>query len=237
MDLRSSDLVTLPEEAAAVCDLAEVILRHWISSVHILTDEERQPAIESLRVIEADLGTLPTALRWAYLRFGSTGARLFNQDPLVHIASLCADAEGVVAFRREQQGCVAWGYVVGGGSDPQVLMKDLGSAGRQPWEPHQDRLSIHILEGVLTEAIFRSGTYTANLEASDAAIAALQNLERLGIPSHPFWPGQGSVTWHGMDAAVVRNDADTWLWALARSAGDLDVLMAAVPGEWVVADT
>lgn len=236
MDLGSSDLLTLPEDAAGVCDLADAFLRNWLADVQVLTDDERQPVIGSLRAAESGLGTLPTALRWAYQRFGSTGTRLFNQDPLVHIASLRADAEGVVPFRKEQQGCVEWGYVADGGSDPAVLMKDLARVGEESWEPHQDRLSIHILEGVLSEAIFSGETHAANAEASDAALAALQKLDVLSTLAHPFWPGQGSVTWHGVGGGLVRNDADTWLWALARSADDLDVLTEAVPGDWVLAD-
>lgn len=230
MGLRLRDMVVLPEDPSRVCDLADSLLREWIPSVDVLSGDEPVPRVE------VELGTLPTALRWAYLRFGSTGSRLFHQDPLVHLADLRADSEGVVPFRREQQGCVEWGYVVDGGSDPRVLMKDFSGTGKSPWELHQDRLSIHMFEGVLGEAMFCSDTHAANLEASDAAIVALQSLETLGIPAHPFWAGAGSVKWHGVEGAVVRNDADTWLWALARSADDLGVLIEAVPGDWNVVD-
>jgi len=79
--------------------------------------------------------------------------------------------------------------------------------------PFQSRLSVHVLEGVLSEAIFCSGAHTASLDPTPQALEALEKLTALGIPPHLFWAagdGESLVRWYGHpEAALVRSDAAT----------------------------
>jgi hypothetical protein len=103
------------------------------------------------------------------------------------------------------------------------------------WEPFQSWLSIHVLEGVLSEATFCSGAATASLDPTPPALEALDQLVTLGIPPHPFWAApdrEPPVKWYGHPEAVVRSDADDWLWAIGQTKADLLRLMDTVPGDW-----
>jgi hypothetical protein len=222
-------LAKLPATAGDVCRFAEALVRDWLPDVGnaidaVWTDEFNPPAGYSL----------PDALHWAYRAFGLTGDLLFRQDPLVPLADLTADPNGIVTFRREQQGCAFWGFPAhreAAGNAPPVLIR---WPDETEWRPFQDRLSTHVFEGVLSEAMLDEASVTANLEATDEALLALEGLEPIDIPAHPMWtaPDAGSVRWFGLPDAVVRNDGDTWLWALARTPSDRERLMAAIPGDW-----
>lgn len=218
-------LASLPTDPAAVCELAEELLADWLPWVP-LGDDATDP-------------DLPTALRWALGRLGPGGGRLFSeQDPLVAADALTVGDDGIVTFRRENQSVVAWGYRPGD-DDPPVLLEDRSRDPRDPgdlsrWSTYSARLSHHLLEGVL-EGVLYLGEHTANMAATPEALAALEQLPLLGLAPHPMWvspDGPGDVRWHALPEAVVRNDADSWLWAAGRTAADLLRVMVAVPGEW-----
>lgn len=216
------DLIDEPDDARAACALAEAFLVDWVPEVALGADDADE--------------ALPTALRWVYRRLGPSGRRLFQQDPLVRADSLRADVDGMVVFRTEQQGCVEWGFPVDAGDDPPVLVREPWAGGAS-WTAFQDRLSIHLLEGVLSEAAL-VGAYAANLEATSESLFCLERVPLLGIPTHAMWTdlrGGVTVSWRGRPEAIIRNDGDTWLWALARTADDLHALTDAVPGDWAVA--
>ncbi|WP_199234497.1 hypothetical protein [Kribbella sp. VKM Ac-2568] len=75
------------------------------------------------------------------------------------LENLTIDEDAVVTFRTEQQGCVEWGYRVGPDADPAVVIRNYMTTGMPRWEPFQSGLSIHVLEGVLSGAMFCSGTH------------------------------------------------------------------------------
>lgn len=237
MSLTVRELIALPAQAGEICAVAEAFLRDWVPAV-ALSEVGLEP---QLIAAQSRLGApLPPALRWLYSRLGVSGGRLFQQDPIVHLESLMVDEDGVVAFRTEQQGCVEWGYQVASGADPAVVIRNHMTAGLSRWEPFQDRLSVHVLEGVLSEAMFCSGTQTANLDPTLQASEALEQLAPVGIPPHPFWAAGDSeppVRWYGLPEAVVRSDAGHWLWAVGRTQDDLRRLMDRIPGDWQVMDS
>jgi hypothetical protein len=102
VSLSIRDLVALPAQPEAVCELAEAFVRDWVPSV-VLSDEDLEPQLAS---VQTKLGTpVPPALGWLYSRLGISGRRLFQQDPIVHLECLMVDEHGVVTFRIEQQGC------------------------------------------------------------------------------------------------------------------------------------
>ncbi|MDX6237664.1 MAG: hypothetical protein QOG10_2479 [Kribbellaceae bacterium] len=236
VSLTIRDLIALPAQAEEICEVAEAFLRQ-VPAV-ALSDEELEP---QLATAQSRMGApLPPALRWLYGRLGVSGRRLFQQDPIVHLESLMVDEDGVVTFRTEQQGCVEWGYTLVPGADPAVVIRNHMTTGMSHWEPFQSRLSVHVLEGVLSEAMFCSGTHTASLDPTPQVLEALEQLAALGIPPHPFWAavdGEHPVRWYGHPEAVVRSDAGDWLWALGRTKEDLRRLMDRVPGDWQVVDS
>lgn len=220
MSLQLRDLVDVPESPEDRCHVAELFLAEWRPDL-------APTEVPTTQGLPTDV---PLALAWAQTRFGPSGAELFLQDPLIAYETVRGETGDVVPFRREQQGCAEWGYRADGDADPAVLMRDPTDPAAT-WQPYQSTLSMHLLEGVLSETSL-AGTFAANAEASDAALEALERLPLLGIPRHPFWGGAGTVSWHGIDGAVVRNDADTWLWAVARSSEELETLVSTVPGDW-----
>lgn len=185
LSLTVREVIALPAQAAEVCAVAEEFLRDWVPAV-ALSDVELEP---QLIAAQSRLGApSPSVLRWLYSRLGASGGRLFQQDPIVHLESLMVDEDGVVTFRTEQQGCVEWGYQVMSAPDPAVVIKNHMTAGLSSWQPFQNRLAIHVLEGVLSEAMFCSGTHIASLDPTPQASEALEQLAPLGIPPHPSGP-------------------------------------------------
>jgi hypothetical protein len=238
VSLAIRELIALPAQPDAICELAEAFIQDWVPSV-ALSDQEFEP---QLAAAQTRVGApLPPTLRWVYSRLGISGRRLFQQDPIVHLESLKVDEHGVVTFRTEQQGCVEWGYTVESGADPEVVIRNHMTTSLSGWIPFQSRLSVHVLEGVLSEAMFCSGAHTASLDPTPQALEALEKLTALGIPPHPFWAagdGESLVSWYGHpEAALVRSDAGDWLWALGRTEEDLHPLMDTVPGNWQVVDS
>lgn len=223
----------MPDDHAAACQLMEEFIRDWLPDV-LLSEHDIEPLL--LDAQETVGAPLPQTLVWIYRRLGLAGARLFRQDPIVHLGTLRPGDDGVVTFRREQQGCFEWGFVRDGGADPDVVIRTgTGSSSHGPWEPLGIPLSIHLLEGVLSEATLSEGKYAANLDPTPTAIDSLHSIDVLGFPPHPLGAPSaqsGNVIWYAFPDVLVRSDADTWLWALARTAADLDRLGAVIPGEW-----
>lgn len=230
MPLSVRDLARLPDDSLGICRVADEFLRDWVPSVAPAAHGSA-PAIAET---EARLGgALPSSLRWAYQRLGLTGARLFNQDPLVHVGTLDIDDQGMITFRTESQGCATWGYLVEAGDDPAVYVSTDSDQAGPRWEPYQDRLSLHVFEAILEEATLGSAPHCANLDPSPESLAALHRLPLLGIPPHRMWTDPAAqVEWRGLPEALVRNDADTWFWAMARSDDDLRRLTEQIPGDW-----
>lgn len=54
--------------------------------------------------------------------------------------------------------------------DPAAVIKNHMTAGWSRWQPFQDRLAIHVLKGVLSEAMFCSGIHTVNLDPTPASV-------------------------------------------------------------------
>jgi hypothetical protein len=225
------NLAVLPDDSLGMCELADEFITGWLPSA---TPADKQAL--SIDETEARLGrALPSSLRWAYQRFGLTGARLFNQDPLVHAGALDLDDNGMVTFRTEAQGCAAWGFLAEQGDDPAVFVATGSEHGAPRWEPYQHRLSLHLFEAVLEEATLGSAQHRANLDPSPEAVVALRQLPSLGISPHRMWTAPDAIVeWRGLPEALVRNEADTWFWAMGRDAGDLRRLTELIPGDWQV---
>jgi hypothetical protein len=119
--------------------------------------------------------------------------------------------------------------------DPPALWKDLQSGVGGSWKKYQDRLSFDLLELVIGESMLTPGANVIQCEANPEMVRLLGEVgARLALPEHVFWPMPegGSVAWFGLQRVILRNDADTWLWAFAQSDADLIAIREAVPGDW-----
>jgi hypothetical protein len=183
---------------------------------------------------ESRLGiALPAALREAYLLFGRCADLTASQDQLLAPERLQADADGVLVFRVENQYCASWGVRLEAMSsdDPPVLL----TVGDE-WMPYADRLSLALVEMVLSEAMFsaRDGrSDNRNLGHVDQAELAVA-FERLPLPDFPFWaiPDCPPVRWFAGPDVLLRDDGGEWLWVHGRTPEAVQAVRDRFPGEW-----
>ncbi|MFD9705748.1 hypothetical protein [Lentzea sp. NPDC059081] len=168
---------------------------------------------------------IPEAVKEALSLFGKRPDLTSNQDRLLVPEELRVD-DGVLVFRDENQSVAAWGTSLDG-EDPEVLMKlDLVDKREEHWESWLPRFSQACVEMVLSEALFLDGSETADREMSEEDTSLLeQRYATLTLHS----PG---TRWFVGDDLIVREDADEWLWARARTPEALEQLLAQVPGDW-----
>jgi hypothetical protein len=189
--------------------------------------------------VEENLGVrLPVALREAYLVFGKRTDLTAVQDPLLPLDRLRVDqSEGVIVFRRENQGCAEWGVAATdpwNPEDPPVFVRQPG--GRQ-WQPFAVRMSLACAEMVLSEVLL--GTeFMAMCELSGvpAAAAAQSAYERVALPEYPLWYDTAVTSrWFAAPGKLLRMDGrepSFWLVAAGQSHDDLQSICNAIPGEW-----
>ena len=179
-------------------------------------------------------GRLPAALLEAYLLFGHRRDLTDAQDGLVSPEQLHVGVDGVLVFRVENQGCASWGVLAEavGQDDPAVVLE----AG-DGWVPYSDRLSLALVEMVLSEAMFSADSgHTDNRELDDAALAALANgYQRLPLPDFPFWAALDgpSIRWFAGPDVLLRDDGGTWLWVHGRTPDAVQAVRQRLPGEWL----
>lgn len=109
------------------------------------------------------------------------------------------------------------------------------------WHPYLDRPSLAIVDMLLSEWVFRGDDLAVadNRELDDDALQVLEStFARLPIPDCPMWtdPSAGGPKWRWFTGlgAVLRNDADTWLWVRASSEQALAAVRDAMPGDWLM---
>ncbi|MEU8006956.1 hypothetical protein AB0B66_37835 [Catellatospora sp. NPDC049111] len=190
---------------------------------------------DRLRAAEKRLGiALPAALCEAHLLFGRRTDLTRVQDRLLAPGQLLRDAEGVLVFRVENQYCASWGVPAEAvdRDDPPVLM---GTGGR--WLPYTDRLSIALVEMVLSEAMFSADEANVDnrYDMDDAASAALRaTFVRLPLPDLPLWaaPDGPPVRWFAGPDVLLREDSGTWLWVHGRTPAAVQAVRDRLPGDW-----
>lgn len=188
-----------------------------------------------LQAAEKRLGvTLPAALREAYLLFGRRRDLTAVQDRLLSPDQLRRDADGVLVFRVENQHCASWGVSAeAADDDPPVLVR----TGNR-WMLYSDRLSIALVEMVLSEAMFSADEgHVDNRDLDDAAGAAmLAVFERLPMPDFPFWAGLDGppVRWFAGPDVLLRDDGGTWLWVHGRTPAAVQAVRDRLPGDWLM---
>ena len=183
-----------------------------------------------LAAVRADLTSpypqvdrLPAAVEELYALVGHRRDLTSNQDTLLsgHQAEL-DPSRTVLVLRREAQGCAAWGIRVGDldRDDPPVVMH---AGDPDAWVPYAKRWSVACLEMVLFEAVLGPGL-SWDLELDDGTVAMVERrYRRLPVPELPHW-SLPEVRWFAGRDVLLRVEADTWLWALARQPEALDAL-------------
>ncbi|GGN85186.1 hypothetical protein GCM10010112_65350 [Actinoplanes lobatus] len=187
-----------------------------------------------LQVGEDRIGfTLSAALREAYLLFGRRRDLTATQDSLVPPQSLRVDSDGVLVFRVEAQGCASWGvsgHVIHQDDPPVVL--NIGDG----WVPYSDRLSLALVEMVMSEAMLSADEHHFDdRELDDTANALVTAVfERLPLPVFPFWAGMDGpgVRWFAGPDVLLRNHGDTWLSVHGRTPAAVQAVRERLPGEW-----
>ncbi|MEU4164092.1 hypothetical protein [Actinoplanes sp. NPDC026670] len=188
-----------------------------------------------LRAAEDRLGyPLPAALREAYLLFGRRRDLTAAQDELVWPQNLTTAPEGVLVFRVEAQHCASWGVPeqAVGQDDPPVLVNN-----GDGWEPYSDRLSIALVEMVMSEAMFGADEHNVDNRDldEDAAAAVAAAFEPVPLPTLPFWAGMDGpgVRWLAGPEVLLRDDGGVWLWVHGRTPAAVQPVREQVPGDWL----
>jgi hypothetical protein len=179
---------------------------------------------------------LPAALREAYLLFGRRFDLTARQDPLLTPDRLrMDDSEGVIVFRRENQGCAEWAVAVTdpwNPEDPPVYVR----VGDKPWELLASRLSLACAEMVLSEVLLGVQFMGMCDLSGESAAAAEVACRPVSLPEFPLWAGPALTSrWFAAPGKMLRIDAGgpyCWLVAAGQTRMDLDSLCTAIPGQW-----
>jgi hypothetical protein len=87
---------------------------------------------------------------------------------------------------------------------------------------------------ILSEWLISGNAFGANLHLDDETVALLESqFRRLPLPDYPRWADAGPVRWFEGLGAILREDAETWLWVHAASADGIAAVQRALPGEWL----
>ena len=183
---------------------------------------------------------LPVVLRDLYRTVGRRHDLFCAQDRLLGPHELEIDSSGLVLqFRVENQAVAWWGIPIAATKDPDppvVFRLD------REWRPFLGRLSVALVEMLLSEWIIAGNhlEFADNRELDDDVVRTIEStFARLPLPDYPLWAdpeGTAGVRWFTGMGAVLRNDADTWLWVAATSAETLAAVRATLPGDWMCAD-
>jgi hypothetical protein len=192
-----------------------------------------------LRSVEEHLGVrLPAVLREAYLVLGKRADLTAVQDHLLALDRLRVDqAEAVIVFRRENQGCAEWGVAASDPRDPQDPPVFVRRPGDRPWEPFATRMSLACAEMVLSESLLGAEFMAmCDLSGLPVAAAAESTYQRVALPEFPLWYDTAVTSrWFAAPGKLLRMDGrggSCWLVAAGQTDSDLESICTAIPAEW-----
>ncbi|MFD8827156.1 SMI1/KNR4 family protein [Streptomyces sp. NPDC059605] len=222
--------------AGGVREFIRGFAAHWAKP---LGDEDGLPEAD-LVAAEERLGLrLPPALREAYLLFGRRTDLTRNHDTLLGPSELYVDnGQEALVFRHENQGAVSWGILLEalGEEDPAVFVRtDLADKSAERWEPWLDRLSLALVETVLSESVQADDELCDFLLDFDEHGAGLleQKCVRLPFPSYPACENGSGIRWFLGPDALLRDDDGAALYARGRTEEALDGIRDLIPGDWL----
>ncbi|MEV8094491.1 SMI1/KNR4 family protein [Kitasatospora sp. NPDC085879] len=220
------------EDRAAAWWFVQDFAEHWAAP---LGDGDGW-AEADLAAAEERLGLrLPAALREAYGLFGRRTDLTARHDVLLGPAELHLDEEGrVLVLRHENQGAASWGLGLDElhRPDPAVLYTS-----GQGWQPWLDRLSVALLELVLSESLHTAEDFSDLLEPLDQTLRTVeQQYVQLPFPDYPVFAAPDGSRWFAGDEVLLRADGGGLLYARARTPEALAELRKTLPGDWLNAD-
>ena len=185
-----------------------------------------QTADGELDDAEGRLGVrLPTALREGYRLLGAH-PNVSAQDVLLPPLQLAIE-DRLLRFRVENQGCADWACTTGEDDDPAVSMRTAGSA----WRRDAGTVSAFFLHIVMSE-ILTTAPFGDNGPLDTIRREALaSSLQPLSLEPFLFWPepDEEPRRFFGGRGVLAADDAGTWVWVAALSAGQLDAVRKEVP--------
>jgi len=180
---------------------------------------------------EARLGVrLPAALREIYGLLGRRDDLLRNQNPLLRPEQLYL-SKGAMVYQTENQGAAEWGILlddITAQDPPTAYRPSLADASAERWEPWTARLSVAVLDLVMSETVEydRDGLMDATDLIDKQGLAEFEPLPAL-LPDHlgsAWYLGQG-VLLHVLDEA--------WLTARGQNPEALDSVRVVMAGDWI----
>lgn len=174
-----------------------------------------------LDAAEARLGVkLPAALREAYALFGRRDDLTRNQDELLTPSELNI-YQGALVYQAENQGAAHWGILLSdlGNDDPATVMRpDLADKSQERWEPWTERLSVALIDLVMSEtAYYEADGLSDGAELDDDVLAAFHELPTV-------LPAQHESSWYLGDDVLLHVRGGWWLTVRARTAQALDAV-------------
>jgi hypothetical protein len=202
-----------PGDRTAAWHVAELLAADW--SERPLTPADGYTDAD-LDAAATKLGhPLPTALREALKLFGRRDDLTRNQDPLATPDDLDT-YEGALIYREENQGVCAWGVLLEDldqDDPPTYLRPDLADKNEEEWLPWTDKLSLAIVEALITETIIgENENLTAAWEPGDEA------LEDTGLTALPrIQPDWYKTAWYVGDDVLAHVAVGAWISIRART--------------------
>lgn len=225
------------DDAESASRFIEWFAEHWLSPLA----EDDGCTTEEITAAEYRLGLrLPSTLTSCYRLLGRRSDLTSRQDSLLRPDQLRLD-EDVLVFRVENQHCAIWGIRASqlAQPDPPVVFRELSRDGHTPWRPFLERLSLAMVEMVLSEALLSAEAdddVSDNRELDEETLQGIEeHFERVPFPDYPLWADADGppVRWFAGTDVILRDDARQWLWVRSRSTARLDTFRATFPGEWI----
>ncbi|MDI5971818.1 SMI1/KNR4 family protein [Streptomyces sp. SL13] len=185
-----------------------------------------------LTAAERRLGLpLPAALREAYALLGRRSDLTSNQDTLLPPDELTV-FDGVLVFRRENQGVAHWGIPVPhpDQEDPPVVVRlDLADKAQERWEPWLGSVSAAFTGIVLAEPLLAADESCDFCYRQDDHARAVPAADFTGLE----FPGGPGSRWFAAPDVLVADLDGTGLAARARTPEALDALREHLGGDWL----
>jgi len=219
------------------------VIRSFVAAWRTPLGPDDGCAADTLDAAEQRLGLrLPVALREAHALLGRRSDLTSVQDQLYTPGQLRLDKAGtVLVYRVENQHCASWGIRLTELDQPDPPTVVRREASQQEWRPWLDRVSLAVLEIVLSESIVAGWgrVYAAFRDLDAATVAQLdQDFSILAIPAYPmWWDPDGldglAVRWFARPDVLLRKDGDDQAVVVARTLAAFDeVTKATLPGDW-----
>ncbi|MFD0683653.1 SMI1/KNR4 family protein [Actinomadura fibrosa] len=172
---------------------------------------------------------LPTALREAYLLFGTRTDLHSNHNWLLRPDEFYLEDKALV-FRDENQGVTAWGMLLADLGDPDPAVHF--SMDSDPWQPWLDRFSIAAVEIVLSEVLQAQNDLCDYRDLEEGEQEELsRRFTRLPFPAYP--EGEDGQRFYAAPGLLLSTSGGSWLSVRARDEQTLDTLRETFPGDWL----